>query len=346
MAQNYCQPGLTLAMGTTADPALVRMVQQDLRRLGYLGTGIDGRFGRNTERAIKALQFDLLNNHGQSRQKDGGAPVAITDYNKGRVMKVSGILNQSTAACMVDLIRDDKVPKLPNAADPAAENRRAMAAIATATNGTVPAPFLKAILMQESGGRHFVVPQGTDEDNYITIGLDRADGGDAITSRGYGVGQSTLFHHPPRFEEIHTIILDPVGNVAKACRDLRLKFDQFILGPASKADDRLAEHRQAPLRLCKYGSDDPRFMRDCGNCAMAARRITIEQGMPFHAGAASSYQPSQYHAAVTYKGVPDRADFPCDWPYAVRRYNGGGVNSYHYQARIMLKLLEPAVAGD
>jgi hypothetical protein len=40
--------------------------------------------------------------------------------------------------------------------------------------------------------------------------------------------------------------------------------------------------------------------------------------------------------------VPDRADFQCDWPYAVRRYNGGGPNSFNYQAIILLNLLEGA----
>jgi hypothetical protein len=27
------------------------------------------------------------------------------------------------------------------------------------------------------------------------------------------------------------------------------------------------------------------------------------------------------------------------WPYAVRRYNGAGVNSYHYQAQVLLRVL-------
>jgi hypothetical protein len=33
--------------------------------------------------------------------------------------------------------------------------------------------------------------------------------------------------------------------------------------------------------------------------------------------------------------VPARERFGCDWPYAVRRYNGGGLPSYHYQARVL-----------
>jgi hypothetical protein len=37
--------------------------------------------------------------------------------------------------------------------------------------------------------------------------------------------------------------------------------------------------------------------------------------------------------------VPDRKQFGCDWPYAARRYNGSGVNSYHYQAQVLLRIL-------
>jgi hypothetical protein len=41
-----------------------------------------------------------------------------------------------------------------------------------------------------------------------------------------------------------------------------------------------------------------------------------------------------------HRGVPDRAAFGWDWPYAVRRYNGGGVDSYHYQAQVLLRFVK------
>jgi hypothetical protein len=47
----------------------------------------------------------------------------------------------------------------------------------------------------------------------------------------------------------------------------------------------------------------------------------------------------QYYPTADYSGVPDRAEFLCDWPYAVRRYNGSGVDSYHYQTHVLLNLL-------
>lgn len=44
--------------------------------------------------------------------------------------------------------------------------------------------------------------------------------------------------------------------------------------------------------------------------------------------------------------MPDRAAFGCDWPYAVRRYNGSGINSYHYQAQVLRRLVhDPALAA-
>ena len=40
--------------------------------------------------------------------------------------------------------------------------------------------------------------------------------------------------------------------------------------------------------------------------------------------------------------IPDQVDLTAptwsDWPYAVRRYNGSGVNSFWYQAEVLLKV--------
>jgi hypothetical protein len=148
-----------------------------------------------------------------------------------------------------------------------------------------------------------------------------------------------LFHHPPRLQELQDFILDPVGNVSKGLQELRHKFDRFVVGPDSSCDDRRVEHPLLSLRLCRYTPADKRYMRDCGNCASAVRKLDIARGTPVYSGAALSYQPDQYYSSCSYGGVPDRAEFPCDWPYAVRRYNGGGVDSYHYQTRVLMNLL-------
>ena len=351
MQRAYQQPNLRLAAGEPGDPALVKALQRDLRQLGYLARGIDGAFGAGTERAVRALQWDLLNNRGESSGSDGAAPVSLVDYNRGRVVAVDGVLEQDLAACLTDLIADDSVPKLPNAEDPVAENRRALEAIASAGGGVVPGPILQAISIQESGGRHYCVPHGADEDDFVAVGLDRRFGDDRVTSRGYGIGQYTLFHHPPRPEEVSSLMLDPVGNVGRAVRVLRQKFDGLVAAGSSRADDRDAEHPGLPLRVCRYEPSDRRYLRDCRACAGEARKLEISEGTPVYRGAPIAYRPDRYYASADYSGVPDRADFLCDWPYAVRRYNGGGNDSYHYQTRVLLHLLalpapaEPGV-GD
>ena len=47
---------------------------------------------------------------------------------------------------------------------------------------------------------------------------------------------------------------------------------------------------------------------------------------------------TQYHKHDRLDDVPERAAIGCDWAYAVRRYNGSGVNSFWYQAELLLKV--------
>src|SRR5438128_1724988 len=54
----YRRAGLVLRRGAGPADPLVRALQQDLRKLGYLRSGIDGQFGEDTERAVRALQYD------------------------------------------------------------------------------------------------------------------------------------------------------------------------------------------------------------------------------------------------------------------------------------------------
>ena len=53
------------------------------------------------------------------------------------------------------------------------------------------------------------------------------------------------------------------------------------------------------------------------------------------------FEPTQYYemSSPAYRNVPVPSAVECDWPYAVRRYNGAGINSYHYQVRVMQHLL-------
>jgi peptidoglycan hydrolase-like protein with peptidoglycan-binding domain len=241
-----------LSRGKVQDAALVRALQQDLRSLGYLHRGIDGGYGPGTYQAVRRLQFDLMQNDGRSTGGDGPASVALTTFNRG-VTTVTGTVDAALADSIEAALADARVPRLPHSDDPAAANRAAMAAVAGLRSTIAPTPYLLAIFQQESSGQHYVVPSSReDSDTFVTIGLDHnGPSPDGVTSRGYGLGQYTLFHHPPRPEEVSDFIADPVRNVQKAFTELRGKFDQFIVGPSSTADDREAEHPRLSLRLCR-----------------------------------------------------------------------------------------------
>jgi hypothetical protein len=340
---SYRQNGLVLkAGGTTATTQQIKDLQSDLRRLGYLKSGIDGAFGSGTSRAVKALQHDLLHNDGSSRQGDGNASVRLIDFNRG-VTAETGEADQALVESISAILDDAGVPALPSASDPAEENRKILTQLRENPPADVPTMFLLAILVQETGLKHFHEPQGKDVDTFITVGLDTGTGQDfVITSRGYGAGQYTLFHHPPTAAEVSEFMLDVAKNVQRASRELREKFDHFIVGPtsATRADDRIAEHGSGPLRPCKFASGDPRFLRACGDClAEAGVQNLVKDITPLFPETSSTYQPTALRAQFTeYKDVPVRTRFECDWPYAVRRYNGSGMDSFHYQAQVLLNL--------
>ena len=325
---------MTLIRGS-AERDMVREVQRHLRALGYLRKGIDGAFGRGTERAIRSLQFDLIHTDDTAR----GAPVSIQSYNNERVTEVSGQLDAGTAACIRDMLNDPQFVLLSYSENAAVEN----AELDQIKSELVPMPFLKVILRQESGMKQFEEPTDGDEDNFIVIGLDRNDDSypEHITSRGYGAGQYTLFHHPPTQAEVNDFMLNVESNVAKASEELREKFDGFVNGRTSgtRADDRIAEVVEGTdLRLCKYQPDDPHYLTDCRQCMLDAGETNIIAGTThFYEGSSGVYRTTKYHTATHLTDVPIRKNIGCDWPYAIRRYNGSGVNSYWYQAELLLK---------
>ncbi len=316
----------------------VQDFQRDLRALGYVAGPIDGQFGPGTTKAVAALTYDLVHNDGSGT--DGQAPVAVNSYDQGNL---SGQADQGLVACIAAMLDDPNYPKLPGSGDPVGDNQRALAAIKAMTDCPVPIPFLLAVLMQESGLHHYQVPTRNSVDNLVTIGLDRNDAANParITSRGYGIGQFTLFHHPPTQDEMNSFILDAVAGLKTAIHELQDKFQHWVLGPTpgQTADDRVAEAGRDPLRLCKYDASDARYMKDCVQCMKDAGPVQITSGVtPYYAGASGTYAQTQYHVG-TYSNVPDRAKVGCDWPYAVRRFNGSGVNSFDYQAELLLKVL-------
>ena len=341
---SYLHPSLVLRRGM-AGPA-VKDLQRDLRRLGYLRSGIDGAFGAGTESALKALQIDLVRNGGEDAQGGTLAPVAVRDFNVAGLKAVDGVLEQPLAACIVKMIDAPEFPKLPSSSRPHAENAAIYGALRAIPALEVPLPFLVAILEQESGFRHYHEPVPGDDDSFILVGLDVNDraNSERITSRGYGVGQYTFFHHPLTRREIDTCVRDVAQNVRCAVARLREKFARFVAGPSDTADDHAAEHPREhaarTLRVCCYAEGGPSRMNDCQACLKRAKACTITVNQtPWFKGAAGVYIPTLYHPAREYRNVPTRAMLPCDWPYAVRRYNGSGVNSFHYQTQILLRVL-------
>jgi peptidoglycan hydrolase-like protein with peptidoglycan-binding domain len=337
----YQKPGLTLSSASGAQPDMVRSLQRHLRILGYKAAGINGVYDNATERAVRALQIDLLK-PAQSPATAGGGISQYNGFGGGaRVTAVTGAVDEALANCISAMLADAEFAELPESENSSADNARALAAIRSHTGSVAPSPFVVAIVQQESGGRHYLVPRTGDEDAFVTIGLDRNKEGqpDEITSRGYGLGQYTLDHHPPTPAEVRDFIHDPINNVHRVYDLLRKKLDRTLVGPDDHADDRKAEHPLLPLRLCRYAPADTRYMSDCVNCARAARKVNIAPQLPVYKGAITVYAPTQYYSSATYTGIPDRADFLCDWPYAVRRYNGGGINSFHYQTRVLRNLL-------
>jgi peptidoglycan hydrolase-like protein with peptidoglycan-binding domain len=340
MTLPYQQPGLTLSREGSSNPDMVRSLQRHLRILGYKGAGITGVYDSATERAVRSLQIDLL-----KPTQPAGSSGGISHYNGvgggARITAITGAVDQVLVSCISAMLDDAQFAELPESSNPAGDNALALAAIRTHTASVAPGPFIVAIVQQESGGHHYLVPRTGDEDSFVTVGLDRNNKAepDEITSRGYGLGQYTLDHHPPTASEVHDFIHDPLNNVQRVFDLLRTKLDTTLVGPADHADDRKAEHPLLPLRLCRYPPSDNRYMSDCVNCASAVRKVNIAPQMPVYQGSTTVYEATQYYSSATYNGIPDRADFLCDWPYAVRRYNGSGINSFHYQTRVLRNLL-------
>ena len=142
------------------------------------------------------------------------------------------------------------------------------------------------------------------------------DGTFAITSRGYGAGQFTIFHHPPRQDEVDDFMNDVTKNLSKAEAELREKFDKFVNCPSDTADDRQKEIGNGPLRLCKYASSDSRYLNDCKQCAIdAGSRDIVQNETPWYAGSPNLYVPTQYYASANYPNTPKRESPPNCTPH-------------------------------
>jgi hypothetical protein len=100
------------------------------------------------------------------------------------------------------------------------------------------------------------------------------------------------------------------------------KIDYFVNGRTSgtRTEDRTVEYGSGPLRVCQYGAEDPRFLKDYKQCMVDAGQQKIKEGVtPIYEGSSFKFVPTEYYASASYDSVPIRKNVPCDWPYAVRR---------------------------
>lgn len=310
-------------------------LQTALKRLGYMGNNymrqVDGQFGRggSTERAVKAIQYDLI--EGRLRGKD---------WNQGRIKEVNGVVDEQLAVIIKEMLdaSSEEFFKVPFHPDPGRANRKAAKLLTEQEERIiaqgVPPTYLRAILKQETGMSHY------DLDGFVYVGCDETRPRYVYKSRGWGMGQYTVTHHPPTPEEAAGFINDVVNNLGRAIQELREKFDRFVLSSSSKmmADERMGllppntgyirgkGRGSSPLVECKYSRRDAQYMRDCLNCVRKAGRKD------------EFYNQAKYHKE-SHQNVPVWSDIPCDWPVAVRRYNGSGPDSYAYRAEILWHIL-------
>jgi hypothetical protein len=90
----------------------------------------------------------------------------------------------------------------------------------------------------------------------------------------------------------------------------------------------------APVKVKDYNGGRATGVTGSRQCLVDAGTADIREGeSKFHKNTAGVFASTQYcdmnKSAALYRRVRKRANIPCDWPYAARRYNGSGINSYH-----------------
>jgi hypothetical protein len=305
-------------------------LQFDLRALGYHAGEISGSWGLALDAAIRAIRHDLTH--------PSHAPQVAAFNREGRVRTAAqggaSAVEPALAACIAAMVDVGGVPQLPRSAEPAADNRRAVEAIARYAAGLAPAPFLGALLRAMGFRRHFREPVLGNVDDFIEMRPHRDDPAapDHVTSRAYGLGALRLDHHPPSAGEVTDCLLEPDSSARDAVARLASAF-----GSAVPGEERRSEWPISSPRPCVYRPTDPRHLSDCRRCAQKAKVRTIRFGSPVHPGARLVWGPTARHPNPP-PPTPDRTEFPCDWPYAARVFAGEGLEAHHARASALIDL--------
>jgi hypothetical protein len=130
-------PYFPIDIGSQEEDHVIQL-QTALKRLGYYGTRIDGKFGRGTKRAIQAFQFDVF-------------------------LEPTGVVSKATAEQLLALLHDENrwiIPMRDEVSAP--QDQMALFIDIMAAKG-IPLAFAKAVAEQEGNMDHF------DSDGFVKL---------------------------------------------------------------------------------------------------------------------------------------------------------------------------------
>jgi len=279
---------------------------------------VQDRFNSKLSSAVKSLKWELINNRSLSRF--------------GNYSAVNDTVTNALVVTMESMVQDPEIGVVYGTKDYEGANSKVELRIKGFSSEEFPQPLMGAILYEETGLRWF------RPDGYPTIGLDFNDKSnpERITSRGFFVSQRTLFKYPVDQSRIDSMdSLDEDLNFFS--RHLENKYKKYIVSskPSVRDDLRLESFSKSELRGCKYSPDDSKYMIDCKNCVEGLKRRDYPLGVRLAKGSSWKLRKTRYHKRDGYKNMPDFKEFPCDYLFAIRRYNGGGINSFHYLMQVL-----------
>jgi len=264
----------------------IQAIQVAMKLLGFMSNNYlpqcDGKWGKNTSKAIRTFNWEIF-----GREED----------NTVSYQKIS------------ELLLDKNWFKIPFVENSDEENKKIVKYIdnqkeVIINEYKIPFDFLRAILWQETGLKHY------DLDGFLFVGLDIEEDY-KVKSRGWGLGQYTIKNHPPTIEQQKNII-EPLKNLEFVINHLKEKFKYFC----------------KTNRVCIYLKDDIQYLRNCKYCIENSLRATIK--LP----------QANYHPKVQQEGYKDIPMFNrCDWVLAIERYNGRGSNAIAYRYEVLCKIL-------
>lgn len=277
-------------------------------------------------RAVKSLQHEILSND------------SLKKFNQGRVTAVDGESSLGILAVLQDMSKSPSLARLSPALNPSKGNQAMKERLSGYLNSKFPTPLVMAVLTQETNLKWY------RKDGYPLVGLDyNSDEDYIITSRGLFYSQRTIFSYPISKKEFDSMN-DLESDMEFFFDHIFGKYQNFVVSSSAKARDDLRysvpEFKDLDLRGCKYEESDSKYMKDCKACLKECPSKDYLMGDSLLGNGRWIIKPTHYHRIQDYEGFPDFHHFPCDYVFTIRRYNGSGINSFHYLMRVLAHLLE------